>query len=71
MSMGMQQWVSELLDDGFVAVKKLKDKQGWLTKRGVTAVTRGNIKRVDDIFRGDRLVKQMKCVAFSPSVKAV
>ena len=23
------------VDDGFVAVKKLKDKQGWLTKRGV------------------------------------
>ena len=32
----MQQWMSALLDDGFVAVKKLKDKQGWLTKRGVT-----------------------------------
>ena len=30
----MQQWMSALLDDGFVAVKKL-DKQGWLTKRGV------------------------------------
>ena len=35
MCMGMQQWISALLDDGFVAVKKLKDKQGWLTKRGV------------------------------------
>ena len=35
MCMGMQQWMSALLDDGFVAVKKLKDKQGWLTKRGV------------------------------------
>ena len=33
--MGMQQWMSALLDDGFVAVKKLKDKRGWLTKRGV------------------------------------
>ena len=31
----MQQWMSALLDDGFVAVKKLKDKQVWLTKRGV------------------------------------
>ena len=31
----MQQWMSALLDDVFVAVKKLKDKQGWLTKRGV------------------------------------
>ena len=31
----MQQWMSALLDDGFVAVKELKDKQGWLTKRGV------------------------------------
>ena len=30
----MQQWMSVLLDDGFVAVKKL-DSQGWLTKRGV------------------------------------
>ena len=30
----MQQWMSALLDDGFVAVKKLEDKQGWLTKRG-------------------------------------
>ena len=29
----MQQWMSALLDDGFFAVKKLKDKQGWLTKR--------------------------------------
>ena len=28
MCMGMQQWMSGLLDDGFVAVKKLKDKQG-------------------------------------------
>ena len=27
--------MSALLDDGFVAVKKLKDKQGRLTKRGV------------------------------------
>ena len=35
MCMGMQQWMSALLDDGFVAVKKLKDKQGWLTKRRV------------------------------------
>ena len=35
MCMGMQQCMSALLDDGFVAVKKLKDKQGWLTKRGV------------------------------------
>ena len=25
--MGIQQWMSALLDDGFVAVKKLKDKQ--------------------------------------------
>ena len=33
--MWMQQWMSALLDDGFVAVKKLKDKQCWLTKRGV------------------------------------
>ena len=33
--MGMQQWMSALLDDGLVAVKKLKDKQGLLTKRGV------------------------------------
>ena len=32
----MQQWMSALLDDGFVAVKKLKDKQGWLTKREMT-----------------------------------
>ena len=31
----MQQWMSALLDDGFLAVKKLKDKEGWLTKRGV------------------------------------
>ena len=31
----MQQWMSALLDDGFVAVKKLKDKEGWLTKLGV------------------------------------
>ena len=31
----MQQWMSALLDDGFVAVKKPKDKQGWLTKGGV------------------------------------
>ena len=31
----MQQWMSAPLNDGFVAVKKLKDKQGWLTKRGV------------------------------------
>ena len=31
----MQQWMSALLEDRFVAVKKLKDKQGWLTKRGV------------------------------------
>ena len=29
----MQQWMSALFDDGFVAVKKLKDKQVWLTKR--------------------------------------
>ena len=29
--MGMQQWMSALLDDGFVAIKNLKDKQGWLT----------------------------------------
>ena len=29
----MQQWMSAQLVDGFVAVKKLKDKQGWLTKR--------------------------------------
>ena len=36
MCMEMQQWMSALLDDGFVAVKKLKDKQDWLTKRGVT-----------------------------------
>ena len=35
MCMGMQQWMSALLDDGFIAVKKLKDKQGWLTKRGI------------------------------------
>ena len=35
MCMGMQQWMSALLDDGFVYVKKLKDKQGWLAKRGV------------------------------------
>ena len=28
MCMRMQQWMSALLDDGFVAVKKLKDKQG-------------------------------------------
>ena len=27
--------VITMIDDGFVAVKKLKDKQGWLTKRGV------------------------------------
>ena len=33
--MRIQQWMSALLDDGFVAVKKLKDKQGWLTKHGV------------------------------------
>ena len=33
--MAMQQWMSALLDEEFVAVKKLKDKQGWLTKRGV------------------------------------
>ena len=44
----MQKWMSALLDDGFVAVKKLKDKQGWLTKRGVagrpaTAVYRAGI----------------------------
>ena len=38
--MGMQQWMSALLDDGFVAVKKLKDKQGWLKKRGVAQETR-------------------------------
>jgi hypothetical protein len=31
MCMGMQQWMSALLDDGFVAVRKLKDKHGWLT----------------------------------------
>ena len=31
MCIGMQQWMSALLDDGFVAVEKLKDKQGWLT----------------------------------------
>ena len=29
--------MSALLDDGFVAVKKLKDKQGWLTKCGVAS----------------------------------
>ena len=27
MCMGMQQWMSALLDDGFVTVKKLKGKQ--------------------------------------------
>ena len=26
--MGMQQWMSALLDDAFLALKKLKDKQG-------------------------------------------
>ena len=31
----MQQWMSAPLEDGFIAVKKLKGKQGWLTKRGV------------------------------------
>ena len=36
MCMGMQQLMSALLDDWFVAVKKLEDKQVWLTKRGVT-----------------------------------
>ena len=35
MRKGMQKWISALLDDGFIAVKKLKDKQGWLTKCGV------------------------------------
>ena len=29
----MQQWMSALLDDGFVAVKKLKDKQGKTSVR--------------------------------------
>ena len=33
----MQQWMSALLNDGFIAVKKLKDKQGLLTKRGVAS----------------------------------
>ena len=47
--MGMQHWMSILLDDGFVAVKKLKNKQGWLTKRGVagrpaTAFCRAGIR---------------------------
>ena len=37
--------------DGFVAVKKLKDKQGWLTKRGVagrlaTAFYRAGIRGI-------------------------
>ena len=50
--MGMQQWMSALLDDGFVAVKKLKDKQSWLTKRGVagrpaTAFYRAGIHALD------------------------
>ena len=34
---GMQQWMSALLDDGFVAVKKLKDKQGWRGRENVRA----------------------------------
>ena len=29
----MKQWMSALLDDVFVAIKKLKDKQGWLDVR--------------------------------------
>ena len=47
----MQQWMSALLDDGFVAVKKLKDKQGLADEmwsgRPATAVTPGNIYRVE------------------------
>ena len=48
MCMGIQQWMPALLDDGFVAVKKLKDKQGWLTKcrvagRPATAFYRAGI----------------------------
>ena len=46
----MQQWMSALLDDGFVAVKKLKDKQGWLTKRGVKTSVRQWLRRQDLSF---------------------
>jgi len=38
--------------------------------RPATAVTPGNIQRVNDIIHGDSRVKT-DCVAFSPSVKAV
>ena len=38
--------MSALLDDGFVAVKKLKDKQGWLTS------VRQWLRRQDLVFNG-------------------
>ena len=43
----MQQWMSALLDDGFVTVKKLKDKQGWLTS------VRQRLRRQDLAFYQD------------------
>ena len=72
MCMGMQQWMSALLDDRFVAVKMLKNKKGWLTKRGVAgrpatifyragihALVKGGPKRwkwTEIILKSDKLI---------------
>ena len=60
MCMRMQQRMSALLDDGFIC--KETEGQARLADetrscRPATAVTPGNIQRVDDIIRGDRRVK--------------
>lgn len=66
----MQQCMSALLDDGFVAVTKLKGKQRWLTKFGwpVTAVTPHNTQRVDELICDDhRITTEELCRIISIS----
>ena len=49
MCMGMQQWMSALLDDGFVAVKKLKD---FKDEEAVKTSVRQWLRRQDLAFTG-------------------
>ena len=72
MCMGMQQWMSALKDDGFVAVKKLKDKnvktfvRQWLrdktllfTRLEYMPLLKGGPKRwkwTEIILKSDKLI---------------
>ncbi|GJQ80211.1 hypothetical protein Trydic_g23787 [Trypoxylus dichotomus] len=54
----LQETMLALLDDGFIAIAKLAGEKR--TGRPLTTVTSRNIQLVDDIIRGDCLVKDGK-----------